>query len=472
MNNEIKALFDQRGDSALIPESDSQIVFLNSEKVLSDYYQKKNYTLIWINETGILNSESDALIQRIRNAYLDGLNPADYHLKEIESALLILKKNQTQSFLKKEVCARLDVLLTDAYITYASHQYAGRVHSENENTEWLERIAEINPVDSLKLVKEGIKIDSILEKFTCKFTQYKLLKARLEMLYKEKNNIVHSNIDTIPIENKIKIIAINMERYRWLPRKVPDVYIMANLAGFYVEIKDHNIDTLNMKIIIGKPEQPTPLFHSKMTCLILNPWWEIPSGIAKKEMLPQIKIDKNYLVKNNIKVFEYKKINSSYIRLSVEREINWDLITSNNFRYKLRQAPGPWNALGQIKFVFPNTHDIYFHDTPGCELFSKSVRTFSHGCIRIEKPLELAAYLLKQDVSWIIDKLREKKEIVLRIPASPMVYICYWTTWVDKNGKLKFASDIYGYDQKLLNSFREFNPVILNQLSIKNSGIK
>ena len=194
-----------------------------------------------------------------------------------------------------------------------------------------------------------------------------------------------------------------------------------------------------------------------MTYIVFNPSWDVPYSIATKEMLPKIKNDHKYLGENHLKIY-----NQSGQRIS-PNSISWGKVTSSNFPYRIKQTPGPWNALGQIKFVFPNAYSIYLHDTPQKLLFEKSVRTFSHGCIRIEKPHELAAYLIGKDTTWITNKLKTKKEYMVKVLHSPPIYICYWTAWISENGDLLKTPDVYQYDRDLeylLNEVTQINKMI------------
>ena len=248
-------------------------------------------------------------------------------------------------------------------------------------------------------------------------------------------------------------IMLNMERWRWLPHTMNQPYIMVNIAGFALDVIDSNRSVLNMKIIVGKKYTRTPLFNATMKYIVLNPWWEIPVSIAKKEVLRDIQTKRGYLAKNNIKV--YKDWGSGAKEISPDK-VQWDSISPRQLKYRFRQSPGPGNALGRIKFIFPNNYNVYLHDTPNKELFKRNVRTFSHGCLRIEKPIELAKYILKGDTALNDDVLNsdnhEEKMINLLHPLD--VYICYWTSWVDDRGDLYFHPDIYGYDKKLA---RELN---------------
>jgi len=214
-----------------------------------------------------------------------------------------------------------------------------------------------------------------------------------------------------------------------------------------------------LRAIVGKPYQRTPAFNAEMTYLVLNPYWNVPSDIARKEMVPLIKKDLEYLRKNSIRVFSGR--NSA--RKEVDpADLDWSSFTSGYFPYFLRQDAGSKNALGSMKFMFPNRFNVYLHDTPDKGLFNRTVRQFSHGCIRIEKALELAEYLLAKDSRWTRETLLESLNVsvdrAIRIPDPIEVYILYWTAWVDEDGTVQFRNDIYGRDKPLAEALEEKPP--------------
>jgi murein L,D-transpeptidase YcbB/YkuD len=185
--------------------------------------------------------------------------------------------------------------------------------------------------------------------------------------------------------------------------------------------------------------------------IVLNPYWEVPRGITVKEMLPRIKRDPSYFAREKLRVF---KGWGSEARKVDPATVNWAAITPAGFPFHLRQDSGALNALGRVKFVFPNKFNVYLHDTPSRELFEKTERDFSHGCIRIQKPIELAVYLLRQDPRWNRDALlRELDKAVDRsvsLPEPIPVHLLYWTAWADGGGTIQFRRDIYGHDASLL----------------------
>jgi murein L,D-transpeptidase YcbB/YkuD len=182
----------------------------------------------------------------------------------------------------------------------------------------------------------------------------------------------------------------------------------------------------------------------------LNPYWNVPHRIAINDILPCVKKDSNYLKDKSIRIFENWEDGAKEVN---PESIDWSSVTKKNFVYKLRQDPANSNALGRVKFIFPNKFSIYLHDTPARTLFDKTKRTFSSGCIRIEKPMELAAYLLTDNSKWTYEKLtaavdsKKTRTILLSDPIN--IHILYWTAWVDKNGIVNFRDDIYGRDRQL-----------------------
>ena len=211
-----------------------------------------------------------------------------------------------------------------------------------------------------------------------------------------------------------------------------------------------------MKAIVGKPFRRTPVFSGTVTYLVLNPSWYVPDNIAKLDLLPKIKSDKEYLQKQKIKVL--KGWGETALEVNADT-IDWKQITVKNLPFRFQQDPGPFNALGTVKFMFPNKFNVYLHDTPAKELFLKTSREFSSGCIRIEKPLELAHYLLKDQPQWTYARLekliKEGTEQTVKIPKPIPIYLLYWTVWVDEQNHLQFRKDIYSRDQALIEALMQ-----------------
>ena len=234
----------------------------------------------------------------------------------------------------------------------------------------------------------------------------------------------------VPVETRVRQIAVNLERWRWLPNTFGDRYIRVNIPEFAMQVVDHGQTALEMRVVVGKAQQNrTPAFSDKMTYMELNPVWNIPPSIASEEILPKLASDPGYLESHNMEMVQ------------------------EGSATRIRQRAGADNPLGQVKFMFPNDFDIYLHDTPADHLFKQEERDFSHGCIRLERPLDLARYLLQGDPDWTPEKLQEAivsgetRSVTLQKPLP--VHILYFTAWVDEDGTVQLRRDVYGHDAKL-----------------------
>jgi len=263
----------------------------------------------------------------------------------------------------------------------------------------------------------------------------------------------------VPAEDRVRQIELNMERWRWLPQDLGMKYILINIANFELDVVEHGREVLKMRVVVGKDYRRTPVFSDTMTYLVLNPYWHVPQSIAIQDILPLIKKDCDYLMKHNMKVLQGWDLKGKEID---PQKIEWSEITAQNFNYRFRQEPGPHNALGRFKFMFPNAFNVYLHDTPGRELFGKSERTFSSGCIRIEKPIELAQYVLKDNPKWtratLLAAIEMQREQAIPLPEPIPVHLLYLTAWLDQNGTVQFRRDIYGRDSLLQEALGEGPP--------------
>ncbi len=256
----------------------------------------------------------------------------------------------------------------------------------------------------------------------------------------------------ISVKEKITAIAINMERWLTMPEESENFYISVNIPDFTLSVVDDDKTVFSMKAIVGKKGRETPIFNDQLEYIVVNPYWYVPITILREDILPKVRKDIRYLKKERIKIF--RKGDYAAKKGINPLKINWKKVNANTFPYVLRQNTGAKNALGHLKFIFPNPDDIYIHDTPIKSLFEKNIRAFSSGCIRIEEPLKLAHYLLKNDRNAWGDKNIENliarggnKKISLSKPVQ--VRINYWTVWMDDEGVANFRDDVYGYDRDL-----------------------
>lgn len=259
----------------------------------------------------------------------------------------------------------------------------------------------------------------------------------------------------ISARQKVDMIRINMARWRWHAHELGDKYILVNIASFNLRAYNDNSPkpVLDFPVIVGQDQHQTPVFSDTIAYLDFNPFWNVTPSIAANEELPALRKDPTHLAKRRIRLF------SSWQPDAVELDstaIDWYSVTPGRMRgYKLRQDPGPWNALGKVKFVFPNLYSVYMHDTSMPNLFQRTQRDFSHGCIRVSDPFELAVFVLEnQEGGWTRERVEEvyknNTRKVIRLSSPVPVHITYQTTWVDKDGAIHFNNDIYARDEKLL----------------------
>jgi murein L,D-transpeptidase YcbB/YkuD len=259
----------------------------------------------------------------------------------------------------------------------------------------------------------------------------------------------------VPVGERIRQLEINLERWRWLPGDLGGRYVLINVPDFRLQVVEGGRVVLAMRVIVGKAHSKTPVFSDQMTYLVLNPSWTLPDSIVTHEIAPQVAAHPDYLQRKGLQVVK--------VRGKGEDESAFDVAHLDAARvaelgrpgspYRLRQPPGGDNPLGRIKFMFPNRFDVYLHDTPSGKLFARTERDFSHGCVRLEKPLELAEYLLRDNPRWtpqaIADTIASGRLTTVAVPRPLPVHILYLTAWVDKDGTVEFRDDVYGHDAAL-----------------------
>ncbi len=256
----------------------------------------------------------------------------------------------------------------------------------------------------------------------------------------------------VPVEDRIDQIRANLERTRWVFRDVENTYILVNIAGFVLDLVVDGDRVWSTKVQVGKPFHATPVFKSTLRYAEFNPTWTIPPGILRKETLPAIRKDPSYLSRNNMSVV------TTSGQIVDPATIDWAATAGGGFPYMIRQEPGTRNALGQVKFIFPNEYMVYLHDTPSKGLFSRAERAFSHGCIRTENPFELAEHLFR-DQGWDRERIdqviasRKTTRVNLEDPVTVM--LLYWTADVDEDGTVFFFKDVYGRDARIIKGLDE-----------------
>lgn len=253
----------------------------------------------------------------------------------------------------------------------------------------------------------------------------------------------------VPPEIRMRQIALNMQRWANLSGKLTDRYIMVNIPDFHMYLVENDQIVLSLRAIVGKPDLQTPELSSKITRIVFNPYWNIPDKIAQKDIAPKMLDDPDYMYKMHIRAFRQEDNDKTEVDPNY---INWQSAVYNGVNYHLRQDPGPDNALGQIKFEFQNNHNVYMHDTSAKNLFDEEIRSFSHGCIRLENPLALADYLLQDNPNWnderIEQVLLEGKTTYVKVMKPIPIFVTYITAWIDGSGRVNFRDDLYQLDEE------------------------
>ncbi len=233
----------------------------------------------------------------------------------------------------------------------------------------------------------------------------------------------------ITVDERIKQMLINLERMRWMP-EAPSNFLLANIPEYRLHVVENSKEVLEMSVVVGKAANQTVIFSDELKYVVFSPYWNVPRSIVQNEIYPAMQRSSSYLSRKNMEVTGY----------------------SNGLPI-IRQKPGNSNALGHVKFIFPNSYNIYFHDTPSRDLFSRQQRAFSHGCIRVQRPFDLAVYLLRNQPEWTNQKIKaamgSSEEKWVTLGKAVPVFITYFTSWVDLDGLLHFTEDVYGKDKEL-----------------------
>ena len=252
----------------------------------------------------------------------------------------------------------------------------------------------------------------------------------------------------VPAQDMVDKIRINLERFRWLPDELGDRYLLVNLGSYQLTAVENNHIKLNMKVIVGKETRSTPSFSSAMTHIVINPYWNVPHKLARRDLLPKQKANPDYFFLNDFNIF----LRESGFEVEVDPYfVNWDEISASDFPFRLQQRPGENNALGRIKFMFPNPWSIYLHDTPDKALFDQAQRNFSSGCIRVEEPLALAEFSLNRNNARdsVLSKIESGRNLGEKLETHLPVYAVYFTVW-PYDGEVFFSSDPYKRDHRMI----------------------
>ena len=460
---------------------------------LRNFYNSRNYQFAWFTEEGL--AQQTRAFWNLHNNFINLPNDSSLIDKRLHKQMELLTSEDTAIIAPSEDIIETELQLTKHFFDYAQYAYAGRI--DPEELQWhipRKKLDAMVLLDSL-IAKKGQDIDQwepvneqykLMNKELKKYDDIeksaswnsillgkrkfykqgdtalaiKQVKQRLIAFgdytgtdtsqiftntfiaaikqaqkrfgYKQEGNINASLIKelNVPVKARIEQLLINMERMRWMPKEPAGNRIVVNIPEFKMHVFENSKKVFDINIVVGTAANNTVIFNDVLKYVVFSPYWNVPRSIVRKEILPAMNRNPNYL-----------------------RNKNMEQTGVSNGLPEIRQKPGGSNALGKVKFIFPNSYNIYFHDTPAKSLFNNENRAFSHGCIRLEEPVKMAEYLLRNQPEWTPAKISEamnaSKEKWVTLKENTPVLITYFTCWVSNDGLLNFRDDIYGHDEKM-----------------------
>jgi len=481
-----------------------------TRETLTKFYSSNGHRLAWCDPSGEILPTAKSLLETLRRSGEHGLAPEDYALGRLDFLAARIGKPAPDEDLAARL-ADFDLLMTAAFLRYASDLSSGRVHPDEVRDDWHTNPPELDLLSGLEQALKGGSLPKLLEALPPPHTGYERLRKALKDLrdieaaggwpkipegpelkpgsrgprvallrqrlsgdagqtdadagelydgaladsvrhFQEHHGLQPDGklgAATLaelnrPVGWRIRQVELNLERYRWIPRQLGDPHVLVNIPGFHLELARGGASVWSTRIVVGKALKPTPVFSDNIVAIVANPPWNVPESIALGEYLPELRDDPKAFERHGLRILEGTGEDAQEVKPS---KVDWDEIGDGKFPYHLRQDPGPENALGRVKFHLTNEYNIYLHDTPARSLFGQADRDLSHGCIRVEKPLELAGLLLGDSAR---DELREALETTeeRHIPVKPQVpiHILYLTAWADQSGQLRFGQDVYELD--------------------------
>jgi len=397
------------------------------------------------------------LLATLDHAADEGLRASDYRRGRLGTLLDRARRPPVEI----STLLDLDVTATEELFTYAQDLATGRIEPARVDPTWALAPPQVDLPTALEPAFTGEgrgQLRRRLEDLAPPHPQYRALRERLARLRERKADadgpLAASRPPSPGTDGTLRTLELNMERWRWLPRDLGDPHLEVNVAGYRLRVVADGHTALTMPVVVGKRSWKTPFFHDRVEEIILNPRWNVPESIAVEDILPKVLEDPHYLASHRFEVLPADAAGGDEAETPIDpRSIDWATVPTEPFPYRFRQGPGADNALGRIKFLFPNSFNIYLHDTPADAAFARSDRALSHGCIRLSRPFDLAVYLLRDEPAWtrqkILDAVNTGQRTGIGLPGRPPVYILYWTAVVGADGKLHFYDDPYGVDTAL-----------------------
>lgn len=495
---------------------------------LRGFYTRRAFRAAWSTEHGP-NRLADDLVEALERADLEGLRPDDYHLAAIRAQLDSVRSDAGAAKpADPDRLARLDLLLTDAFLLYGSHLLSGRVDPETLHPRWEANRRGADLATVLESALDSRNVARALQRLAPTQDGYRQLREALGRLraiadaggwpevpegpalkrgdraaavatlrerlrlegdlpasvqpqgnewfdetleqavrrFQRRHGLEPDGIVSAATRAELNVsaaqraeqLALNLERWRWLPQDLGRRRILVNIASQELQVIEDEEVVLAMRVVVGMQYKRTPVFSDTVRYIVLNPNWHVPRSIAVEELIPKVQADPTYLER-----FGMKLLTTGPDAQEVDPgTVDWTAVRADSFPYRFRQEPGRLNALGRIKFMFPNPYDVYLHDTPSRSLFERAQRDFSHGCIRVEKPIDLAVYLMRKNKKWDRDAIEttldEGTERTIYLPKPMPIHLLYWTAWADADGTIQYRTDINALDRPLTNALHSVVP--------------
>ncbi len=479
---------------------------LHHPQALAEIYTARAHAPIW-SAGGPLAEQAEAMLTAIRRSEAHGFNPRKYH----EPLLARMIEGTAQP-----LPLTYELLLSDAFLAQARHRATGAASPRDLDPEWELIAPEADPAAALReALAPGGSVLETLENLWPRHAEYLALLATRERLVRAgtvevepipdgpllkpgqsgdrvvalKRRLLGPGDYTPEYDERLKqaLLAFqgaaglerdgivgpatlevlngttaswvdrldaNLERWRWLPRALPETYLRVNIAAFSLRVIDRGQEALSMDAVVGSPFRRTPIFTQSIKYLVFNPYWNVPYKLAVLDKLPLLKKDPAALAAHG---YEARSSNAdAFVPVDA---IDWSDVTRGNFRFLLRQRPGPFNALGRVKFMLPNHHDVYLHDTPDRHLFERQERGFSSGCVRLSDALGLARWILNhegrsQEAGRVIELASGEETTTVYLNRSLPVYLVYFTAFTDPSGEVVFRRDLYQRDAAIVAALR------------------
>ncbi len=505
-------------DKILAEETQGTIIVegieLFSQVELPKFYTNREFELAWTSQ----KNKRD-LIESLESSYDEGLSPEDYHLDRIRKLMAKsdkakLSKTETAEFdlLMTDALILYASHLLDGKLEQSDIRKKWDVERNS---------GPANPDSLLTITLHNQNIKQVLEDFKPHHYMYNLMKFHLKRLRKESaeggwprvsdgevlkpgdtaarvseirkyllavgdlkeslvenKNIFDKDLEEgvkkfqwrhkltqdgiigkgtveqmqVPVEDRIDMLLLNLERTRWIFHQPDEDFLLVNIAGFHVKRFTNRKEVFNSRAIVGKYHKESPIFKGVMEYIVINPTWTLPYSIATHETLPNLKKDPGYLEEKHMEVMDSKG------KILDPSSIDWNQYSSGNFPFIIRQKAGPWNALGEVKFIFPNKYAVYLHDTPSRGLYNQQDRAFSHGCIRTEDKWGLLMSLMNDPEVWNMEKINKILEsgetTKINLPKPINIYLIYLTAAVDQDNNLMFMKDVYKRDAAVLKALK------------------